>query len=60
MFFCSSPSVLINDTAAAEIQVADFGVAHLSRRQADVETAGAQSTARKLTIELGVEGSVGE
>ena len=38
--------VLVNDAAGAQVEVADFAVAHLAGGQADIQAAGAQGGAR--------------
>ena len=40
--------VLHHDAAGADIEVADLGIAHLARRQADVAAGGAQERARAV------------
>ena len=47
------------DAAGAKVQMADFGVAHLSRGQADIEAARAQCPARIIAIERVVKGPEG-
>ena len=44
--------ILINDPARAEIQVAHLRVPHLSFRQSNIETTGAQFPARIIAIQL--------
>src|SRR5262249_41419248 len=52
--------ILINDSAGPQVQVAHLRVAHLSFRQADVCSTGAQLTARIFTIEFVVKWRVSE
>src|SRR5712692_3806174 len=47
--------VLINDSARAQIEMAHFGVAHLSFRQADIDSAGAQPAGWIIAIKFVVE-----
>src|SRR3954467_13546388 len=49
--------ILVNDPTCAKIEVADFRVAHLSGRQSDIETAGAQGCTRVDALESGVKRS---
>ena len=58
--FIDAREILVNDAAGAEIEVADFGVAHLAFRQADVEAAGAEGGVRVRGVEAIVERRVGE
>src|SRR5437867_12128899 len=51
----NSGEILINDSAGAEIQMTDFGIAHLSFGQADIRAAGAQRSARIIAIQLVVK-----
>ena len=53
--FVDSGKILVNDPTRAEIQVADLRVAHLPFRQPNVETAGAQPSARVIAIEAVVK-----
>ncbi len=50
--FVDASQILINNPASAEIQVADFGVAHLSFGQSDIEAARAQFSVGIFAIEL--------
>ena len=51
---------LVNDAARAEIQVADFAVAHLPGGQADVLARGAEAALRIGLVEILVEGELGQ
>ena len=51
----NSSQVLINDSAGAEIQMAHFGIAHLSFRQTDIQPAGAQPAPGIILVELVVK-----
>ena len=51
---------LVNDAARAEIQVADFAVAHLPGGQADVLARGAEPALRVGLVKVFVERELGE
>ena len=44
--FVNASKILIDDAARAEIEVPDFAIPHLSRRQADVLATGANGATR--------------
>ena len=44
--------ILVNDPARAEIQVADFGVAHLAFGQTDIRPARAQLARRIVAVKM--------
>src|SRR6266478_116322 len=46
-----SSEILIYDPASTQIQVTNFGIAHLPGRQSDVHTAGAQAAPGIILIE---------
>ena len=52
--------ILIDDAARAEIEVADFGIAHLPGRQADIQAGGAEEAFRVLFQHHVMERRVGE
>src|SRR5712691_3276667 len=52
--------VLINNSTGAQIEMAHFGVAHLSFRQADIDSAGAQPAGWIIAIKFVVDRSAGE
>src|SRR3954467_628844 len=49
--------ILVNDPTCAKIEVADFRVTHLSGRQSDIETTGAQCCTRVIAVESVVKRS---
>ena len=52
--------LLVNDAARAQVQVPDFAVAHLPRRQADVLARGAETALRVGLVEVIVERKLGK
>src|ERR1051325_116651 len=50
--FVDPSEILVNDSAGTQIQVTDFGIAHLSIGQADISSAGTQLCYRILAIEF--------
>src|SRR5437016_1061598 len=50
--FVDSREVLEDDSPGAEIQMADFGVAHLTVGKSDIGAAGAEFAARIIAIKL--------
>jgi hypothetical protein len=53
--FVDPGKVLIDDAACAEIQMADFGISHLTIGETDIHTTGAQAAAGVGLIEVVVE-----
>src|SRR2546423_4004198 len=58
--FVDAGQVLINDPTGAEIEMAHFGVTHLSFRQPDIDTAGTQFPAGIIAVKLVVKRRAGE
>src|ERR1700746_2417590 len=58
--FVDPSEILKNDAARAQIEVANFGVAHLALRQTDIGATGAEFAARISPIELVVKGRPGK
>src|SRR6516164_5321358 len=53
--FVDPGKVLIDDTARAEIQMADLGISHLTIGETDIHTAGAQAAAGVGLVQIIVE-----
>jgi len=58
--FVDPGEILINNPARAEVEVADFGVAHLSLRQTDVRTTGTQFPSGIIAVKPVVERGAGK
>ena len=58
--FVNSGQILIDNPPRTQIEMADFGVAHLPVGQADIRTAGAEFSPRIVPVKLGVKGGVRE
>src|ERR1700716_4654815 len=58
--FVNSGQILIDDPPRAQIEMADFGVAHLPVGQTDIRTAGAEFSPRIFPVKLIVKGCVRE
>src|SRR5262249_19804523 len=50
--FVDPGKVLIDDAAGAEIQMADLGISHLTIRETDIHTTGAQAAARVGLVQI--------
>src|SRR4051794_14840681 len=55
-----SGEVLINDSTGAEIQMAHFGISHLSARQSDIKSARTEFSAGIIAVELVMKRRPGE
>ena len=58
--FVDAREVLVNDAAGAEVEVADFGIAHLAYRQTDIEAARGEAALRIGGVEVIVKGRLRE
>jgi hypothetical protein len=58
--FVNSGQILIDDPSRTQIEMADFGVAHLAVGQTDIGTAGAEFSPRIFPVKLVVEGCARE
>src|SRR6267143_1608737 len=58
--FVNASEILKNDAARAQIEMADFGVAHLAFGETDIGAAGVEFAARIIAIELIVKRRAGK